>query len=74
MRLTVNINEKDIKQMALDRLAAALPSIPVPVEKVHFETKSKQNWRAEWEEAEFRVSIDIEVDLSEWRGLRGESL
>ena len=74
MRLTVNINEKDIKQMALESLAAAMPLVPIPVEKVHFETKSKQNYRSEWEEAAFRISIDVEIDFSKWRGLRGESL
>lgn len=56
MRIKIEINEGDVKQLILNEIARKLGDIPFDKTKVVIETKSKQNYKSEWEVADFRVS------------------
>jgi hypothetical protein len=49
--VTVTLTEKEIKQVLADHLNEKLGSLSVSPENISLLVKSKQNYRAEWEEA-----------------------
>lgn len=59
MKITVEIDEKMLRQLVLDRLSTML-EVPFKPEDVKIETKSKQNYRSEWESAAFRARLEVE--------------
>jgi len=55
MFLTVTYTEAELRQLVFEDLAKKLGDIPIQVEKVEIQVKSKQNYKAEWETAAFRA-------------------
>ncbi len=51
--MRIEISASDLKKLVLDYLREQL-SEELNVENVKIETKSKQNYRSEWEQADFR--------------------
>lgn len=54
MKVTIVIDHEDLRKLVLKHLQEM---VEVPLEKgnVRIEVKSKQNYKAEWEEAELRA-------------------
>lgn len=56
MQIEIKLTETDVKQLILNEIEKRLGEIPLDTSKVRIETKSKQNYKSEWEEAAFRVN------------------
>lgn len=63
MLVRLEISETDIKRLVHDEILRRLGgSAPVgAAEKIRIETKSKQNYRSEWEIAAFRAIFEGDV-------------
>ena len=59
MKLRIEISEADLKKLVLQDIQEKLGSVALDPDKVKIETKSKQNYRAEWEIAAFRAVYEI---------------
>lgn len=58
MKIHVEIDEKQLKSLVYDYLLDKLGNVSLRPEDVKIEVKSKQNWKAEWEEALFRARVE----------------
>ena len=56
-RITVEITEDTLREIVLDYLRGTL-NADLTEKDVTIETKSKQNYRAEWESAAFRARVN----------------
>lgn len=54
--INIELNEADVKKLIRQELQRQLGEIPLKDDAVKIETKSKQNYRSEWESAAFRVT------------------
>lgn len=59
MKLTVELDEQTLRQLVIDHLSSIL-CVQMDASEVKIEVKSKQNYKAEWEKAEFRARLEIE--------------
>lgn len=57
MKLEIEITEKELRDMIYNYLSEKLGSIPFKNDDVKIEVKSKQNYKSEWEQAEFRARL-----------------
>lgn len=55
------INEKDLKAIVRAFILRVHGS-DIDVKDIHIQVKSKQNWKSEWEEANFRAVYESEKD------------
>lgn len=62
-KITVEYTEADLKQLIIDDLQQKMPGVTVETRNIQIETKSKQNYRAEWENAAFRGKVEIAGSL-----------
>lgn len=58
MKISVEVNERELKTMVIARLRELMPDVPIEEADVSFLVKTKQNYRAEWEEGSFRASVE----------------
>ena len=56
MYIKIELSTKDVRGLIIDELARRLGDTPVNADNVIIEVKSKQNYKSEWESAEYRVS------------------
>lgn len=63
-KITVEYTEADLKQLIRDDMERKMPNIIVGKHDIKIETKSKQNYRSEWENAAFRGTVEIAGELS----------
>lgn len=56
MEIKVVLTEKDLKGLILDHLSDHF-KYALSEEDVKIEVKSKQNWKSEWEVADFRATV-----------------
>jgi sulfur carrier protein ThiS len=61
MKIDITIDEKTMRALVARHLADVLGEIRFRPEDVVIEVKSKQNYRAEWETAEFRAKFTRDV-------------
>ena len=57
MQINIELNENDLKKLVLDHLREKLGDIQLNERDVDIEVKSQQNFRSEWEKANFRARI-----------------
>lgn len=57
-RIAIEVNEKTLRKLVLEHLRA-LVGAHLAEEDVKIEVKSKQNYRSDWEPAEFRAKIEV---------------
>lgn len=63
MRLQIEIDEKQLRRLVLNYLSAKLGDVSLDEKKIQIMVKSKQNYKSEWEEAEFKASyLDTMAD------------
>ena len=57
MTITIQYTENELKELVYKDLQSKLGDIPLEKAAVHIETKSKQNYKSEWESgAGFRAT------------------
>jgi hypothetical protein len=61
MRIVIEIDEATLKRLVIQELESKLGSVVLDEKKVVIETKSKQNYRSEWESAAFRARYEADV-------------
>lgn len=57
MKIEVGINEIEIRAVLLDHVREKLGDVNLKIEDIKIEVKSKQNYRSEWETADFRATV-----------------
>lgn len=58
--IKIEITEDKLKELVLAHLADVL-DFPLKLSDINIETKSKQNYRSEWETAAFRAVVNRSV-------------
>ena len=56
MKIEIELTEEDLKQLVLEHLTSLLNKT-IKIEDVIIETKSKQNYKSEWESASYRARV-----------------
>ncbi len=56
-KVVIDYTQEDILELVLDDLKENFPNIKFDRSDLAFEVKTKQNYRAEWESGQFRVTI-----------------
>jgi len=64
MKVKISLNEKEIQE-AIAKFIFDKFGVGVRAEDLYIETKSKQNYRSEWEKAAIRVDCEIETKMPE---------
>ena len=57
-RIKIEIDENTLKALVVVYLTEQLGDVTLAPEDIHIETKSKQNYKHEWEIAAFRATVD----------------
>ncbi len=57
MQLSVTLTKEDLQRLVLEHLKTVC-DFPLKPEDVLITTRSKQNWKSEWEEADFRATVN----------------
>lgn len=60
MNVSITLTEADLKKLVLAELSERL-RVSVGEADVRIETKSKQNFKSEWEIAAFRATINVDT-------------
>lgn len=61
MRLKIELSSADTKILVLKELQRRLGNVELDINKVKIETRSKQNYKSEWEIADYRVNYEGDV-------------
>lgn len=61
MKIHLEIDEATIKKLLMQYIADTLGSVAFNPLAVKIETKSKQNYRSEWETAAFRATYEADT-------------
>lgn len=61
MKINIEIDEKTLKSLVYDYIQGQLGGVSVDFDKIKIEVKSKQNYRSEWEVANFRAVYNKET-------------
>lgn len=62
MTVIISLTEKDLKQLVVDEIRKQTNQSSILPENVKIETKSSQNYKAEWESgAGFRATVAVEL-------------
>jgi hypothetical protein len=59
MKIHIEINEKELKDLVYQRISEILEGGAVAKSQIRIEVKSKQNYNSEWESADFRAVIEV---------------
>jgi len=57
MTIVIELSEHDLRKLILEELRNRLGNVPLVETDVVIEVKSKQNYKSEWEPAQFRARI-----------------
>jgi hypothetical protein len=55
MKIDICIDENTLKNLIMNHIKSSLGDIPFNIKNLKIEVKSKQNYRSEWETANFRA-------------------
>lgn len=58
MHIKIIIDAETLKRLVIEHLADRLGNLPLDKEDITIEVKSKQNYKSEWEPAEFRATYE----------------
>jgi len=61
MHIKIEIDETKLKYLVCEAIREALGEVPLHVDNVKIEVKSKQNFKSEWESASFRACYETTV-------------
>lgn len=57
-RLRIEVDKHTLRTLVRDYLASM--GVDVEAEEVKIETRSEQNWKSEWESADFRAIVEAQ--------------
>ena len=57
MEISITIDERKLKQLIQDHIQEVLGEVTFDHTEITIEVKSKQNWKSEWEAADFRAVL-----------------
>jgi hypothetical protein len=60
MRIKIEISEQQLKDLIVEHLEKKMGDIYFDSKKINIMVKSKQNYKVEWENADFMATLDIE--------------
>jgi len=60
--INIELNEATLRKLVKDYLQNKLGCVNIFDSQIKIQVKSKQNYKAEWEEAAFRVMINIGLE------------
>ena len=58
MKIKVTIDELELKKLVVRELQNKMGDILIDIKDVNIMVKSKQNYKPEWEEAEFKAEFE----------------
>ena len=58
MYIKIEIDEKTLKGLVYDHLRNQLGDMPMNIDKIQIQVKSKQNYKSEWETAAFKATYE----------------
>ena len=56
MSITIELTEEDLKKLIYKEIASRMNTDNLDIARVHIKVKSKQNYKSEWEEADFKAT------------------
>ncbi len=59
MNIEITLTEVDLKRLVMDELQRRMGDMSLDSSEVKIETKSSQNFKSEWETANFRARVHI---------------
>jgi hypothetical protein len=59
MKLRIELTQDDLKRLVYTELESRLGDFPLKPEHIKIETRSKQNYKSEWETAEYRAVYEL---------------
>ena len=59
MNIKIEYNEQQLKELVKSDLQEKFGLELDEMDKIHIKVKSKQNYKSEWEEAEYKATLDI---------------
>lgn len=59
MHIEITLTEHDLKQLVISEIARRMGELPLDVSEVKIEVKSSQNYKSEWETANFRARVNV---------------
>lgn len=59
MNIEITLTEADLKKLVVEELQRRMGEISLEPSDVKIETKSAQNFKSEWETANFRARVQI---------------
>lgn len=60
MKLHLEIAERDLRRLVIAHVKDLLGTIEIKDGDITIEVKSRQNYKSEWEPAEFRARVEVE--------------
>lgn len=57
MKIAITIDEQELKKLIVRELEDKLGEVKVDIKDISIQVKSKQNYKSEWEEAEFKAEF-----------------
>ena len=61
MKVKVCIDEQELKKLVVQELERKLGDVHVDITAVRIMVKSKQNWKSEWEIAEYKAEYETDA-------------
>lgn len=58
MTINIELTEKELRELVHDRICTLCGELPIKVEDIQIQVKSKQNYKSEWESAAFRAVVN----------------
>lgn len=58
MKIKLELSEAELKKLIIEHFKRLLGEVEFDEKRLLIETKSKQNYRAEWEKADFRAAYE----------------
>lgn len=59
MNIEITLNEADLRGLVIDEIQRRMGEIKLEPSDVKIETKSSQNYKAEWETAHYRARVNV---------------
>jgi len=57
VKIAITIDEQELKKLIVRELEDKLGEVKVDIKDISIQVKSKQNYKSEWEEAEFKAEF-----------------
>jgi len=61
MKVEIELTEEDVKKLVLAEIQRKSGDINLKLEDIKIEVKSKQNYKSEWEPADFRARVSVSL-------------